>query len=334
MKHINEKIDIEVKPRPILDMYLSQGPFAVLDIETTGLSPQYSSVILSGLIIVNPLSEEKIEVELHQFFATIPEDEFEILSKTAQLVSDCNYIVSFNGKYFDVPFLEKRCKKYNVVFPDVFNLDLFPLLKYYSDIAKILPRMNQKAIEEYAGISNYRQDRISGGESVNLYTQYLSSGSKDLERRILLHNSDDVKQLLRLMELLKNVDIHRAFYKTGFPISGGTIKGINLKKNDLIINGISNNPSDYIAFPSVEAPFHFQMKGSDGTFEITLPCDSKGNNVYVERIDGFDADKMAILEAFPSFVNNYIILKENGLINYPTVNLLASALSEMALKKV
>ena len=162
----------------------------------------------------------------------------------------------------------------------------------------------------------------------------MDSGSKDFERRILLHNSDDVKQLLRLMELLKNVDIHRAFYKSGFPINGGKIKGINLKKSDLIINGISYSPSDYIAFPSVEFPYHLQMKGSDGSFELILQCESKGNNVYVERINGLDSDKMAILETFPSFVNNYIILKENGSLHYPTINILASALSETALARI
>ena len=334
MKHINESLDIEIKQRPILDMYLSEGPFAVLDIETTGLSPQYSAVILSGLIIVDPVNHETPTAELHQLFAITPGDEEEILANTAKLLSTCKYIVTFNGRFFDVPFLQKRCAKYGIEFPDIFDLDLFPLIKYYSGLSAILPRMNQKAIEEYAGINHLREDRISGGESVDLYNQYLETGSKDLERRILLHNSDDVKQLLRLMDLLKNVDIHKSFYKSGFPIEGGSLKGINLKKNDLVINGIANNPSDYIAFPSMERPFNFQMHKKDGTFEIILPCESLENNVYVEAIKGFGPDRLSFLQAFPTYVNDHIILKEKGAINYPTVNILSAALAELALASI
>ena len=329
MKTITQELQINIPRRPILDMYLSPGPFSLLDIETTGLSPAYSSVVLAGVIVV------KDDVAtLNQFFATGPYDEEEILSRVTNLLSETNYLITYNGRFFDVPFLNKRCVKYNMVMPTVFDLDLFVLFKHYSDIPKLLPKLNQKTIEEYAGIHTLREDRISGGESVDLYNQYLETGSLDLERRILLHNADDLKQLLRLMDLLKNVDIHRAFYKSGFPVNGGLLKGFNLKKNNLTITGISHNPSDYISFPSLEKPYHFQMSKKDGSFEITLPCEVMKDSIYIERIPSLDSEKAALLESFPSFFNNYIILKEEGSINYPTVNILGAAIAEQALGTV
>ncbi len=350
MKHIIEELDIRPETHRALDFYLPGNRFAVLDIETSGLSPVYSSVILSGFITIDnrnasPNDDSSSDttstkdvtlplIELNQLFATMPTDEEEILSKTARLLSDVDYIVTFNGRYFDVPFLEKRCAKYGIEFPKLFNLDLFVLLKYYSDLPKILPKMNQKTVETYAGIENLRQDRISGGESVDLYNQYLETASKDLERRILLHNSDDLKQLLRLLTLLKNADIHRSFNKTGFPIYGGRITGIELKKADLTIKGNSHSGTEYIAFPSVEAPYHFQMSGKDGSFEITLPCESKEDSIYVDVKTLLDDDAREVLSTLPSFVNDYIILKENKRLNYLDINLLAREISRLALERV
>lgn len=329
MKHIKEQIDIIPEEFKSLGMYLDNKRYAVLDIETTGLSPIHNQVMLVGLIVV----EDK-KVTLHQFFATDLQDEAEILSKTAKELSSCNYIVTFNGRFFDIPFIEKRNVKHGVYLERLFNLDLFYLLKFYSDIPKIIPKLNQKSIEMYAGIDVLRQDRISGGESVALFSEYLNTGSMDLEKRILLHNSDDLKQLLRLMGLLKNVDIHRSFFKTGFPIDGGRLSGIDLKKTDLIIKGFGDNPTEYIAFPSVEAPYSFRMSAKDGAFEIELPCEKRNKDIYVDIgfIESKGLDELK--EFFPSFINDYLIIKENGSINYPEVNLMSKFLAIDALGRL
>ena len=332
MKRIKEEIEFKNDYYKSLDYYLDSKSFAIIDIETTGLSPAYNSIILVGIIIVD--NDDAI---LHQYFATGPDDELEILSYTARLLSQVNHIVTFNGRMFDIPFIEKRCLKHGIQIDIPFNLDLFVLLKHYSDLPKFLPRMNQKTVEQYAGIDTLRQDKLSGGDSVLLYNQYLESSSMDLEKRILLHNSDDVKQLLRLRSLIVNTDIHRAFNKTGFPIKGGKITGIELKKADLRIKGICSKPSEYISFPSIETPYHFQMSGKDGGFTIDIPCESKKNNVYLDLsfMDNYeDKNLKDIITLFPSYINNYLILKEDGKINYPPINLLSRIIAEQAIKNI
>ena len=55
MKYISENIDIIPEESKALNLYLPNNIFAVLDIETTGLSPAFASVILVGIIIVETL---------------------------------------------------------------------------------------------------------------------------------------------------------------------------------------------------------------------------------------------------------------------------------------
>lgn len=326
MKHIKETIEITPEFNRSLDFYLPSQNYAVLDIETTGLSPVYSSVVLVGLIIVNDK-----EITMHQLFANTPGDEEEIISNTLKLISNISYLVTYNGRFFDVPFLVKRANKYEKEFPNLFNLDLFYLLKYYSDLPKFLPRMNQKTIEEYAGISSLRDDFISGEESVKLYNDYLESGSKELEAKILLHNSDDVKQLLRLLLLIKNVDIHRAFSKTGFPFKYGIITGIELKKKNLTIKGITDPTSDYIAFPSIEKPFHLNISKREKTFEIVLPCEEKSKSIYVD-IGFLDESSKEGLTSLSGYVNDYFILINEGRKDNIGINLLSKEVATNALQ--
>ena len=327
MKTINEKLDISFERTNALDMYLPSAGFAVLDLETMGISPAYNPVILSGMITVN---EEGIN--LKQFFATSPEDEEELLRYTLKELSALSYVITYNGKTFDMPFLDRRMKKYGLEMPDLFNLDLYHLFRHYSDLPKLIPKLNQKTLEEYAGIATLREDRISGGESVDLYNQYVETGSMDFERRILLHNSDDVKQLSRLMALLRNCNIHRAFHKNGFPISRGRITGVSINKGDMNIEGRVDAPIDYISFPSIERPYHLQITKSNGQFTINLPCEIKEKNVFI-NLGFLDSENKALLESLPAYVNGFLILVESGNTNYIASNLLAREIADFALSE-
>lgn len=329
MKHIQEILTLNNINMTILDSYLESDRFTVLDIETTGLSPIYGSVILIGLIEITP-----DECTLHQFFADSPDEESLIISEAVNKLKDANYIVTYNGRMFDIPFLIKRARKYDIEFPSIFNLDLFLLFKYYSDFPKFLTSLSQKSMEEYAGISNLRQDNISGMESVEDYLSYLSTGDSELLERILLHNSDDVKQLYRLMSLIKNTDMHRSLYKTGFPIDGGKITNISIKSDMLSITGTSKNPIEYIHFSSVDQPYNLKMSKSDGGFSISVPLDKKDKNIYMDVHDLLNENYKVPLLRLPGYVNDYIILKDSSGINYIEVNLLSKAISEMILAEL
>jgi len=204
MINIKDKLDIRCDFPAFFNMFFAGKSFAVLDIETTGLSPNFSAVILIGLVIFDGK-----EARLEQFFAETPAEEKEIIALTNKFLEDVDYVVTYNGKLFDIPFLNKRSEKYGIKFRALCNLDLFMIMKHYSDLPKLLGSMSQKSLEVFAGLSTDRSDKISGKESVELYSQYQTTGSKDMLSQILLHNSDDIKQLFQLVSVIKHADFSR-----------------------------------------------------------------------------------------------------------------------------
>ena len=345
MKTIRRELDIIPESFKSVGKYLPSDNYAVFDIETTGLSANFSSVILSGFVLVR-----SGKAELIQYFAEDPSQEPELLKETADLLSSLSHIITYNGRYFDVPFFRKRCEKYDLNTAMPFNLDLYNMFRYYSPLGKILPALGQKNLEEYAGIANLRLDRISGSESIELYDQYQLTRSSQLEEAILLHNSDDVAQLLRLMTLIKNCDVDRAFFKSGFPIDGGMISTTALKGQDLIIEGLSDVPSEYIGFPTSENPLLIRAYKENGKFEITVPCETRANAIYVDLIPYINEALLDNGEQMPQddpttadvdfitncsgFVNNYLILKEPDTINYGDINALSKLIANKVLKLI
>ena len=356
MKIISKELNIDLLSTKLLDAYLSTDSYAIFDIETTGLSPNFSSLILAGFVIV-----KENKATLIQYFAETPAQEKEVLEATITLLSEVSFVVTYNGRYFDMPFLNKRCQRHGLEITDAFNLDLFILMKYYSPLGKMLPSLSQKSLEEYAGISRLREDRIGGGESVTMYETYQTSRDKKLEESILLHNSDDVAQLYRLMGLLKNCDLDKAFTKSGFPIDGGLITDISLKGQDLIIRGISHNPVEYIGFPSSDNPLLIYAHKSDGSFEITAACEKQDKSIYIDLLPLINSDfinynsidsnikESNVVDHNPineseaalkrilncsGFVNNYLILKEDGTPKHTEMNALARFLASKTLRDI
>ena len=330
MKIIEKKLNIDPAELKLLDKYLSTNSYAVFDIETTGLSPSFSSIVLAGFVLVKDGTASLI-----QYFAETPMQEKEVLEASIALLADVSFVVTYNGRYFDMPFLKKRCQRHDLEIREPSDLDLYILMKYYSPIGKMLPSLSQKSVEEYAGISHLREDRIGGGDSVTMYDTYQSTRDKDLEEKILLHNSDDVEQLYRLMGLLKNCDLDKAFTKSGFPIDGGLITDISLKGQDLIIKGISHNPTEYIGFPSSDNPLLIYAHKGDGTFEITAPCETKEKSIYIDLLPFMDShEDFEHIRNCSGFVNNYLILKEEGTLRHSEINVLSRFLAIKTLKEI
>lgn len=317
MKTITDKIKINPYTAKIFDMYFHDKSFAVFDIETTGLNPSYCKVILSGIGIVSGN-----EAEIIQFFADQPDDEKEIIERTMEVLRRVDYIVTYNGKHFDLPFMEKRGKKHGLSFAEAcpYNLDLYLVVNGHSHLKEVLPNLKQKSVEIYMGLADSRDDEISGGESVALYQRYMETKSFDLERRILLHNHDDLIQLYRLLPVVSQTSFHKAMFKMGFPVSEFCIEKISLNGRDLHVLGKQTGiPRDYISFPTEEAPYSLIMDSASKQMELIIPCQVQSGSIY------FDAqtilkDNGEKIKKYPSVVNGYLITSENGKINDMEIN--------------
>ncbi len=316
MKMITDTLTLNPYTAKLFDTYFGERSFAVFDIETTGLSPTKCKVILTGILLLKGESCQVI-----QYFANETDDEKEIIEKTLKILNSVDYIITYNGKHFDMPFMETRAKKYGLSFqPSVYNLDLFLVIQGHSNLRQTLPNLKQKTVEIFMGLAGSRDDEISGGESVALYEQYMQTHAFALEKTILLHNHDDLIQLYKLLPVIAMTDFHRAMYKLGFLAGNVLIQKISFQGRSLCVCGWQRStPKDYIAFPTAEKPYSLTMDSHSGDFELNIPCTAEAGALF------FDAQ--AILEGntepikkYPSVVDGYLIAEDRGTINYMEIN--------------
>ena len=146
-----------------------------LDIETTGLDKQRDEITVIGLydgaeskFFINGINMEDFEKEIRNY----------------------SMIVSFNGRCFDVPFIEN---KFDLDL-DLFHIDLRFML------SKLGYRGGLKRIEKVFGLA--RDDEVAeidGFEAVRLWHRY-KRGDKDALHTLIEYNRADIENLKSLME--------------------------------------------------------------------------------------------------------------------------------------
>ncbi len=317
MEIITKEIKTEYFSNHIMDEYFKGRSFCTYDIETLGLDPRRAPVILAGMMCVSPDGT----AEVKQFFLEEPEEEHILLDRILEELNKYDYIVTYNGHRFDIPYVEKRYRMIYHKLPDIrpFDLDLYLLIKSHSGLKSVLPSLRQKSVEQYMGLSDSRDDQISGGESVQLYYQYLleedTSVKESIKRTILLHNFDDVVQLYRLLPIIKQCDLHGAAFKLGFPVyessdpAGMVLKvsGIKLTRTLLTVTGnYSGDIFSYKSFSDMDQIWEAEFD-RDRTFKVTCPVSAGSNALFINLLDFFaETDDF---RDYRGFVNNYLILK-------------------------
>ncbi len=312
---VTDEIKYLPSPGRFFDMYFEDKNLAIFDIETTGLSPQGSKLILSGIITAS-----RGQARFTQLLAENLFEERLVIEETLSILNDADVIVTYNGRSFDMPFLTKRAEACGISVPERFNLDVYLLLRSYSSLGDMLPGLRQKDSEAFLGISRERTDDISGFESVKLFEKYMNTGSFALRDKLLLHNADDIRQLYKLLPIIRSTDIHRAMFCSGFPVEGGFVKGCRLSGRALTVNGILDKSRDYISFPTLETPYSVNAVKKNRSVEVVFPCEKKRNLTYLDsRLILKDAARP--LETYPGFEMGYLICSNGDNKYYMEMNL-------------
>lgn len=231
-------------------LFLKNALFA--DIETTGLSPKYHFCYLIGCC-----GRQGDRLVLTQFFCDCPEDEAAVLETFEAFTRNYDRIVTFNGKHFDLPFLEKRCRSYHLPasFSDMEHTDIYrECQRLKKPLALISCR--QKAIEEFLGI--HREDLFDGGSLIPVYEKYVKERDPQHLHLLKLHNFEDVLGMVRLIPILSYLRTPEAIRVTGVEDCG----------SELLIRG-----SLCVQLPT---PIRLRWEGiycilEEGTFRISLP---------------------------------------------------------------
>ncbi len=115
------------------------------------------------------------------------------MEKVESIVCKAHTIVTFNGDYFDLPFIKK---KLNLDLQETHrSIDLFKIKK------QLGIKGGLKALEKMYGIPR-KTDGITGYQAVILWERYIRDGQLDALDLLLEYNKEDVVNLVELEKIL------------------------------------------------------------------------------------------------------------------------------------
>ncbi|SEP89675.1 hypothetical protein SAMN02910369_00799 [Lachnospiraceae bacterium NE2001] len=212
MEKIVENVSSEkIKDFDLIPRFFEGKRVCMFDIETTGLSPEYSFTYIIG---VNLFVDGQWQII--QLFNDDGKSEPEMIETFGKMIQGYDVLVEFNGDRFDIPYIQKRIhmikRKLGISikdpFADIISFDLMKCIKPYK-YALGLPNIKQKTIEKYLGID--RVDMYNGGQLIDVYLEYLSMKSERNKELVLRHNRDDMEGMLYLGAVLGIDAISKGF---------------------------------------------------------------------------------------------------------------------------
>jgi uncharacterized protein len=196
---IKKESDTKIYIPNNIQALVSDRKLVYFDIETTGLNPKSSNIILIGMSY-----EENGRYIVEQFFAEDLDEEKDILLMFSERLKNFDMVVTYNGKSFDVPFTNLRMEKYNINY--VINQEHLDIICHVRpNKAQLgLSSCSLKSVEKLFDIG--REDTINGAESITLYFQYLKTRDEISKEKIMIHNFEDVYNLPYILKIFDHVE--------------------------------------------------------------------------------------------------------------------------------
>lgn len=289
----------------------------IFDIETTGLYPKEDKIISASF--VNPDG-----TDLVQFFCEAPQFEDILVEQIIEELKKCEAVITYNGAMFDLPFVLFRAKKHRVCseLPRFWSIDIYRWLKAYWPMAKRMPSLRQKAVEEALGFAEKRTDEIGGGECIELYNRYVNWNEEDAKQLILLHNGDDVRQLAKIAQAASFLPYHQICFEKGYYFDGVMLDGAKILKTKFKVHAQAA-PGDLMADIYTDG-YHLQYDSFSGEIDLEVPVGHIKNFSYVDLklIDGAEE----FFEDSPALHSGFLILADEANINYKECNQLSKFL--------
>ncbi|MBA7569729.1 hypothetical protein ES708_11470 [subsurface metagenome] len=156
---------------------------AFLDIETTGLSSEYSEITVVGIHIVEGFDTSFIQLVGDDITA----------DSIVEALNGVDVIYTYNGSRFDLPFILSRLE-----------IDLAGLFTHH-DLMYDCWRNNLygglKSVEQQLDIPR-RLKEVDGAEAIRLWWRYVNNYDKGALATLLAYNKEDVVNLKTLKEIL------------------------------------------------------------------------------------------------------------------------------------
>ncbi|HLQ66022.1 MAG TPA: ribonuclease H-like domain-containing protein [Candidatus Limnocylindrales bacterium] len=169
-----------------------------MDIETCGLSA--APVFLVGLCMVGDRN-----LVLRQLFARDYAEERALLTELGRIAREHDFLVTFNGKSFDVPFLRDRATHHRLEAPvNLPHLDLLWMAR--RRWKEHLPDCRLKTIE-WRILRRRRAGDVGGSEIPGLYHDYVKRGEAHRLLPVFHHNLLDVVAMVELTPVIFDPEV-------------------------------------------------------------------------------------------------------------------------------
>ena len=179
-----------------------------IDIEATGLS--HGAGTLAFMIGIG-WYEDAENFRVEQIVLKDPNDELEQLKELKKHLERKSFLVSFNGKSYDLSVLQSRMAMHRLYSPRESELKLTPhidLLHLYRAIwGKSLPNCRLGTLEE-AILGWKRENDVPGAIVPSLYFAYLQTGDARTLDPILKHNRWDILSMVSLLFFISHEVSH------------------------------------------------------------------------------------------------------------------------------
>jgi len=169
-----------------------------MDIETCGLTA--APVFLVGLCLVGERN-----LVLRQLFARDYAEERALLAEVSRITREHDFLVTFNGKSFDVPFLRDRAIRHRLApLAALPHLDLLWMAR--RRWKEHLPDCRLKTIE-WRVLRRRRAGDVGGAEIPGLYHDYVKRGEAHRLLPVFHHNLLDVVAMVELTPVIFDPDV-------------------------------------------------------------------------------------------------------------------------------
>ena len=178
------------------------------DIETTGFTAKNTKLYLIGCLYADKSTGHFISV---QWFLDNYNDEAALIKAFADFSKDFTTLIHFNGQGFDIPYMEAKCQNHNIPLDfSAFNhIDIYKCASKIKNLIKT-ENLKQKTLENFMGLD--REDMFSGGDLIAVYHDYMERKDDKLFEFLLLHNYEDIKGMLTVLDVLSYTAILEGEY--------------------------------------------------------------------------------------------------------------------------
>ena len=166
----------------------AKAKICLMDIESTSLDADTGTFIGGGLM--------ELDGRFTWFYSKTPRNEKEALSRFLKRLSTYNVVVTWNGRFFDVPFLTARALKHGIAVEFLHKLTHVDLAEFI----KTNLRLARSDLYHVAKFLNVKKDlSVEGFDVPALYLRAMK-GDRRAALRIKNHCKDDLEVTRRIFK--------------------------------------------------------------------------------------------------------------------------------------